>query len=93
MEKYHYRVSHINPNTFVVEFYDTLTKKSSSQLASKLNADDIVDLFSESDQRLIAFNAGREDSLFGKVKKNIKLSALEEKKYVFLMRDLQSLFI
>ena len=85
MEKYHYRVSHINPNTFVVEFYDTLTKKSSSQLASKLNADDIVDLFSESDQRLIAFNASREDSLFGKVKKNIKLSALEEKKYVFLI--------
>ena len=81
----HYKVSNINPNNFAVEYYDTLTKKSSSQTANKLNENDIIDLFSESDQRLIAFNAGKQESLLGKVRKNIKLAALEEKKYVFLL--------
>ena len=30
----HYRISHVKPNTFDVEFYDTLTKKAVSCLLS-----------------------------------------------------------
>ncbi|WP_191092798.1 hypothetical protein [Cysteiniphilum sp. JM-1] len=40
----HYKISNINPNNFTVEYYDTLTKRSSSQLANKLNENDIIDL-------------------------------------------------
>ncbi|WP_119344128.1 VUT family protein [Facilibium subflavum] len=81
----HYRISAIKPNDFSIEYYDTLTKKGATRLASELNDDDIIDLFSQEDQRLIAYHAGKQETNLGKVRKNIKLAALEEKKYVFLI--------
>ncbi|WP_440683081.1 VUT family protein [Cysteiniphilum halobium] len=66
MEVSHYKISNIDVNSGKVEFYDTLTKKGSFVLASELYQQDRVDLFSEADQRIIAFYAGRQDTMFGK---------------------------
>ncbi|MBK2126370.1 VUT family protein [Fangia hongkongensis] len=85
MSQIHFKIGDIDPNAFSIEYYDTLTKKSATQGATKLFNDDILDLFSEVDQRTIAFHAGKEQALYGRQRKHIKSSALKDKKYIFLI--------
>ena len=46
-------------------------KKSCVMPAEHLYNADIIDLFSQEDQRVISFYAGRQESLFGKEKKQL----------------------
>ncbi|MFZ9034797.1 MAG: VUT family protein [Francisellaceae bacterium] len=81
----HYKVSNIDPNTFSIEYYDTLTKKGTHVFASALYADDIIDLFSENDQRMVAYHAGKQEAFFGKKSNVIYSNRFMGKQYILII--------